>query len=104
MVNALTLAAKILLMLPTAKRTPDTTAGRDGFIHAYALNGRESEATLSFILRDFEREGLQGPANCCKQSAPQCRPQSHAPKSPAPSPSSIATCVLPLEMTCAPWS
>ncbi len=59
MVNALTLAAKILLMLPTAKRTPDTTAGRDGFIHAYALNGRESEATLSFILRDFEREGLQ---------------------------------------------
>lgn len=59
MVNALTLAAKILLLLPSAKRTPDTTSGREGFIHAYALNGRESDATLSFILRDFEREGLQ---------------------------------------------
>ena len=58
MVNALTLASKILLMLPTAKRTPDTTSGREGFIHAYALNGRESDATLSFILRDFERDGL----------------------------------------------
>jgi len=59
MVNALTLAAKILLLLPSAGRTPDTTDGRQGFIHAYALNGRESDATLSFILRDFEREGLQ---------------------------------------------
>lgn len=59
MVNALTLAAKILLLLPSAGRTPDTTSGREGFIHAYALNGRESDATLSFILRDFEREGLQ---------------------------------------------
>ncbi len=59
MVNALTLAAKILLLLPSAGRTPDTTSGHEGFIHAYALNGRESEATLSFILRDFSREGLQ---------------------------------------------
>ncbi len=58
MVNALTLASKILLMLPTAKHKPDTTSGREGFIHAYALNGRESDATLSFILRDFERDGL----------------------------------------------
>jgi tripeptide aminopeptidase len=59
MVNALTLAAKILMLLPSATRTPDTTSGKRGFIHAYALNGRDAEATLSFILRDFEREGLQ---------------------------------------------
>jgi tripeptide aminopeptidase len=59
MVNALHLAAKLLALLPAATRTPETTEGRDGFIHAYSVSGGSSEVILSFILRDFELAGLQ---------------------------------------------
>lgn len=58
MVNALHLAAKIIDTLPQATLTPETTDGRDGFIHVYDLQGSSAEATLRFILRDFERDGL----------------------------------------------
>jgi tripeptide aminopeptidase len=59
LVNALHLAAKIVMTLPHATRTPEVTAGREGFIHVYQMSGGAAAATLEFILRDFEREGLQ---------------------------------------------
>jgi len=59
MVNALHLAAKIIDTLPQHTRTPETTTGRDGFIHAYRMDGTAARAELAFILRDFERDGLQ---------------------------------------------
>jgi tripeptide aminopeptidase len=59
LVNALHLAAKIVDTLPQVTLTPETTAGRDGFIHAYQMNGTSSSAVLSFILRDFELDGLR---------------------------------------------
>jgi tripeptide aminopeptidase len=58
MVNALHLAAKLIATLPQATMTPEVTDGRDGFIHVYDLKGTSAEATIKFILRDFEREGL----------------------------------------------
>jgi tripeptide aminopeptidase len=58
MVNALRLAAKLIDMLPQNTRTPDTTEGREGFIHVYRLSGTPSEAEIHFILRDFELDGL----------------------------------------------
>ena len=58
MVNALHLAAKIIDTLPHVTMTPETTDGRDGFIHVYEMTGGSAEATLRFILRDFERDGL----------------------------------------------
>ena len=58
MVNALGLGAKILSALPSVTMTPDTSEGRDGFIMATDMVGNAAEATLTFILRDFELEGL----------------------------------------------
>jgi tripeptide aminopeptidase len=58
MVNALHLAAKIIDALPQHTRTPETTAGREGFLHVYKLDGTAATAEIHFILRDFEREGL----------------------------------------------
>ncbi len=58
MVNALHLAAKIVNTLPQATQTPEVTDGRDGFIHLYDMTGTAAEASLKFILRDFERDGL----------------------------------------------
>lgn len=58
LVNAIHLAAKIIQTLPLATMTPETTAGREGFIHATDMTGGSSEMRIKFILRDFEREGL----------------------------------------------
>ena len=57
LINALHLAAKIILALP-ANQTPEATEGREGFIHLTDLSGSAADCTLRFILRDFERSGL----------------------------------------------
>jgi tripeptide aminopeptidase len=58
MVNALHLAAKIIDTLPHATRTPDTTSGRQGFIHLYTMHGTAGAAELHFIMRDFDNDLL----------------------------------------------
>ncbi len=58
MVNAITLAAKIIAALPQSTMLPEVTQGRDGFIHAVEMSGGSTEMVLKFILRDFELEGL----------------------------------------------
>jgi tripeptide aminopeptidase len=58
LVNALHLAARIIQTLPQATMTPETTEGREGFIHITDMTGDAAQVRLRFILRDFEREGL----------------------------------------------
>ncbi len=67
MVNALHLAAKILEMLPAHTRTPDTTSGRQGFLHATKMTGGSAEAEIQFILRDFELDGLESHVSLLRQ-------------------------------------
>jgi tripeptide aminopeptidase len=57
LVNALRLAAQIVAALPADTLTPETTSGREGFIHPYALTGTAARAELRLILRDFD-DGL----------------------------------------------
>ena len=59
MVNALKLAAQFIETLPQQTRTPETTDGREGFIHPYRISGTAARARLYFILRDFELDGLK---------------------------------------------
>lgn len=58
MVNAVGLAARLLGFLPAYARTPETTDGREGFIHAVRIDGNAARTRIHFILRDFERDGL----------------------------------------------
>ena len=58
LVNALHLAAKIVQTLPQATMTPETTSGREGFLHVTELQGKAVEAKIKLILRDFELDGL----------------------------------------------
>ena len=58
LVNALRLAGRFLAALPP-ELSPEMTEGREGYIHPYRIQGTSAEATLSFVLRDFEMEGLQ---------------------------------------------
>ncbi|CCE99400.1 peptidase T (plasmid) [Sinorhizobium fredii HH103] len=57
MENAIKIAAAIVDGLPK-DMAPETTAGRDGFVHPTGLSGSMEKATLSFIVRDFEEAGL----------------------------------------------
>jgi tripeptide aminopeptidase len=57
MVNALRLAAEVVSALPSDTLTPETTAGREGFIHPYELTGTPARAELRTIIRDFD-DGL----------------------------------------------
>jgi tripeptide aminopeptidase len=59
MVNATTLAAKIIAALPQSTQQPEVTEGREGFLHCTEMTGGSSEMVLKFILRDFELDGLQ---------------------------------------------
>ena len=55
MVNALHLAHELVAKLPINER-PEHTEGYEGFYHLIALNGNVDEATVSFIIRDHDRE------------------------------------------------
>jgi len=58
MVNAAYLAGKLLAGLPREHCAPETTEGREGFIHPMSVEGRTKQAVVKFILRDFELDGL----------------------------------------------
>ena len=58
MVNAAYLAGKLLAALPRERCAPETTEGREGFIHPTRVEGRMERATLNFLLRDFDLNGL----------------------------------------------
>ncbi|SDY29631.1 peptidase T [Citreimonas salinaria] len=59
LVNALHLGSKVLTTLPHVTMTPETTEGREGFIHAVSMTGSAAQVEMHFILRDFEMEGLE---------------------------------------------
>jgi tripeptide aminopeptidase len=54
LVHAGRLAARILTALPSDRLTPETTSGREGFIHPIELTGTAAHATIEFIVRDFD--------------------------------------------------
>ncbi|MBV9801297.1 MAG: peptidase T [Solirubrobacterales bacterium] len=58
LVNALRLAAQVVAALP-ADLAPETTAGREGFIHPYELSGGPAVAQMRVILRDFDEGKLE---------------------------------------------
>ncbi len=59
MVNAVKLAARIIERLPENDRSPETTEGREGFIHPTRIAGTTAEAELRFIARDFDSKKLE---------------------------------------------
>jgi tripeptide aminopeptidase len=58
MVNAIRLCGQFLERLPKASLSPETTEGRQGFIHPYTIEGGVGQVVLSFLLRDFETARL----------------------------------------------
>jgi tripeptide aminopeptidase len=57
--NALKIAADLLATLPKNALSPETTEGKEGFVHPTRFEGNQDQAVLEFIIRDFTEVGLQ---------------------------------------------
>lgn len=58
MTNAIRLAGTFLDRLPKRLLSPETTDGRQGFIHPLTIDGGVAEVKINFILRDFDTAQL----------------------------------------------
>ncbi|MDG2977224.1 peptidase T [Latilactobacillus curvatus] len=58
MINALQVAVDFQNALPSDE-APEKTDGRQGFYHLLSLEGTVDEAHMAYIIRDFERDGLE---------------------------------------------
>ncbi len=59
MQHAIKIAAAIVERLPKNTCSPETTAGREGFLHPTGISGTLEAATLGLIVRDFTEDGLR---------------------------------------------
>lgn len=58
MESAIKIASEIVASLPKDKFSPESTTGKDGFIHPVAISGSVEQAKIEFILRDFDTTEL----------------------------------------------
>jgi len=58
MVNAIKAAAAFVEALPKVGMSPETTEGREGFLHPVQISGSAEAATVELILRDFRTARL----------------------------------------------
>lgn len=59
MEHAIKIAAAIIDRLPKDTCSPETTEGKQGFLHPIGISGALEQATVSFIVRDFTEQGLK---------------------------------------------
>jgi tripeptide aminopeptidase len=59
MEHAIKIAAAIVERLPRQTCSPETTEGKQGFLHPTGIQGTLERAVLSFIVRDFTEAGLK---------------------------------------------
>jgi len=69
MENAIKIASEIVAALPKLTLSPETTEGKEGFIHPTKIQGGLESATIDFILRDFETAKLDEYADLIRNTA-----------------------------------
>src|SRR5436309_2111041 len=58
MVNAIKVAADFIHRLPKDRLSPETTGGREGFVHPYVVSAGVEKTSVRFLIRDFVTAGL----------------------------------------------
>jgi tripeptide aminopeptidase len=69
MTNAIRAAADFISRLPRNELSPETTDGRQGFLHPYELGGGVAEMKMKILLRDFDATKLDGLAELLRKNA-----------------------------------
>jgi tripeptide aminopeptidase len=71
MINAVRLAGMFLERLPKRLMSPETTSGREGFLHPLTIEGGTGEVKIGFLLRDFDTPQLAVQAEILREIARQ---------------------------------
>lgn len=58
MINSVYAMSDFILRFPSESR-PETTEGREGYMHPYVITGCEEKSEVKVLLRDFELSGLE---------------------------------------------
>lgn len=69
MINAIRVASEFISRLPRKTLTPETTGGKDGFLHPYTMTSSVEEANLRIILRSFNTSELAEQAELLRAAA-----------------------------------
>ena len=69
MTNSIRVAADFIARLPRKTQSPETTEGREGFMHPYEIEGGVGEMKMKILLRDFDASKLDGQADQLRQIA-----------------------------------
>lgn len=79
MCNAVGLAATMVAAIPPHLR-PETSDGRGGFIHCDEVHGNVERVEMTWLLRDFDAQGLERKRRWCtgmlaalREAHPECR-------------------------------
>ena len=59
MINSIKVASHFIDNLPKGTLSPETTDGREGYVHCGSFNGNEELTTIKMIIRDFETAKLK---------------------------------------------
>lgn len=59
MINALKIAAEFIDKLPKDTMSPETTEGREGYLHPLEIKGNVELVRITFLVRDFLSDGLK---------------------------------------------
>ena len=58
MQSAIKIASKIVESLPTGRLSPESTSGKQGFVHPTEISGTVEKATINFIVREHDTAKL----------------------------------------------
>ena len=93
LVNALRLAAEIVAAAAADRLTPETTSGREGFIHLYELTGTAGGRRDPAIVRDFDEDAARRARRPARAHRPRGgRRAPRGPRSTSRCAASTATC------------
>ncbi len=73
LVNAVKLASELVLSLPRGSLSPETTEGREGYVHPHRISGNAEEAIVDFIARDHDDVLLEKHLDAPARARPQVR-------------------------------
>ncbi len=59
LVNAIKVAADFIDRLPKDRLSPETTGGRDGYVHPYVMDASVDRTSVKLLIRDFTTESLR---------------------------------------------
>jgi tripeptide aminopeptidase len=71
MEHAIKIASEIVAALPKDTLSPESTSGREGFVHPVQITGELETAKVLFIIRDFDTDKLPEHSNVIRQIAEQ---------------------------------